>query len=313
MKRSDAAVYRCPQSGEKLRLEAEIADAASEEILSGRFMADSGNKYPIDDGIPDFSYPFELGSDDKKSRQEYNSASGEYDEMQKVTFSILRQDEDSFRRAMAEQLRLKKRSVVLETAAGTGLNIPYITEALAGEGNIHVQDISCPMLKQSRKYDNRSLRVNIHRSVGNAAYLPFADKYFDAVLSFGGIGVFSEQKRAIQEMVRVVKVGGRIVFGDEGVAPWLRESEYGMKLMSNNHLYSAQPPIGYLPVEAREVSVSWIMNGAFYLIALTVGEGEPEADFDYPIPGRRGGTINTRYNGRLKGASKGADKSGEES
>ena len=59
----------------------------------------------------------------------------------------------------------------------------------------------------------------------------------------------------------------------------------------------------HLSVEAREVNVSWVMGGAFYLVALTAGQGEPEADFDYPIPGRRGGTINTRYEGRLKGAS----------
>lgn len=308
MKKTDVKAYRCPQTGEELSInEATTTSNTSEgALLSGELRTATNNKYMICDGIPDFSYPPDLGKNDEMSRQEYDIAANEYDEMQKITFSILCQDEVSFRRDMVKQLRLKKKSVVIETAAGTGLNIPYIQELLAGEGDIYVQDISLSMLKQSRKYDLQHIRI--HRSIGNAAYLPFSENQFDAALSFGGIGVYSDQERAIKEMFRVVKPGGRIVFGDEGVAPWLRESDYGKKLISNNHFYSDEPPINYLPIEAREMNVQWVMGGAFYLVSLTVGEGEPKADFDYPIPGHRGGTINTRYNGRLEGVSEATKK-----
>jgi SAM-dependent methyltransferase len=161
--------------------------------------------------------------------------------------------------------------------------------------------------------------IRIHRSLGNAAYLPFPDNYFDAALSFGGIGVFADKERAINEMCRVVKPGGRVVFGDEGIAPWLRHSRYGKILMDNNHFYADEVPLNLLPVEARDVTVRWVMGGGFYLVDLTVGEGEPHADFDYQIPGVRGGTLNTRYYGKLEGVTpetkklvqKARDKSGK--
>ena len=308
MEKADLKIYRCPQTLEDLVLKKVDCDTSQQSLQQVWMSTVSENKYPIIEGIPDFLYPTNLGREDEISRQEYDLASSDYDEMQKVTFSILCQDEASFRCDMIKRLGLKKHALVLETAAGTGLNIPYIADLLGGEGEIYVQDISLQMLKQSRQYDNKLQSVKIHRSVGNAAYLPFGDNQFDAALSFGGIGVFSDKERAIKEMFRVVKTGGRIVFGDEGVAPWLRELNYGKKLISNNHFYADEPPIKFLPVEARDVNVCWVMGGGFYLVDLTVGEGEPQANFDYPIPGQRGGTINTRYNGRLEGVTEDTKK-----
>jgi hypothetical protein len=56
-------------------------------------------------------------------------------------------------------------------------------------------------------------------------------------------------------------------------------------------------------VEARDVVLRWVIGGVYYLLEFRVGEGEPRADFDLEIPGRRGGTLRTRYHGRLEGVS----------
>jgi SAM-dependent methyltransferase len=298
-------LYLCPKTGEKLNLESG-ADVRENEIIGGILSAPSGQRYPIRNGLPNFTYPEVLLTSDLMSRKEYDAASKDYDALQNVTFSILCQDETVFRKDMIGLLNLKRDSVVLETAAGTGLNLPYIIEKMNGRGHIFVQDISSGMLENcqpalSRK-DSQE-KIKIHRSIGNAAYLPLPDKYFDAALSFGGIGVFADKERAIKEMFRVVKPGGRIVFGDEGVAPWLRNSRYGKILMDNNHFYADEVPINLLPVEARDVSVRWVMGGGFYLVDMTVGEGEPPANFDFKIPGVRGGTLNTRYYGKLEGVT----------
>jgi hypothetical protein len=39
----------------------------------------------------------------------------------------------------------------------------------------------------------------------------------------------------------------------------------------------------------------------FYLIDFRVGEGEPTGNFDFEIPGPRGGTYRSRYLGQLEG------------
>lgn len=56
-------------------------------------------------------------------------------------------------------------------------------------------------------------------SVGNASYLPFPDGFFDAAYHFGGLNLFTDKKRALAEMTRVVKRGGKVVAADEGLAP----------------------------------------------------------------------------------------------
>ena len=52
---------------------------------------------------------------------------------------------------------------------------------------------------------------------------------------------------------------------------------------------------------ARDVKVEYIIGGVFYLISYSIGEGEPFGDFDFEIPGLRGGTHKTRYYGHLEG------------
>ena len=133
------------------------------------------------------------------------------------------------------------------------------------------------------------------------AIFPIPDKFFDAVYSFGGLGEFSDIKRSLAEMVRVSKVGARIVVGDESMPPWLRETEFAKILITTNKQFLAKLPLEEMPVEARDVHLRWVIGGVFYLIDFRVGEGEPTADFDFEIPGPRGGTYRSRYLGQLEG------------
>ena len=60
----------------------------------------------------------------------------------------------------------------------------------------------------------------------------------------------------------------------------------------------------FLPTEARNVQINWLLGGVFYVITFEVGSGEPSADFDFEIPGLRGGTHRTRFEGMLEGVPK---------
>lgn len=305
MQRKELTFYRCPQTASSLHFTADT-HFCDEEVSSGALRSENGTEYFLVDGIPDFTYPQLLDEADKGTRNEYDCVAKEYDSLQNVTFEILLQDEKTFRTEMVELLHLKDNSVVLETAAGTGLNMPFLADAMEYAGKIFAQDISSKMLEKCPSFISnvdKDKKVNIFKSIGNAASLPFPSNFFDAVLSFGGIGVFSDKNSAIQEMFRVTKPGGRVVFGDEGIAPWLRDSIYGKILMSNNVFYADEVPLNLLPVEARNVGARWVMGGAFYLVDATVGEGEPAANFNYLIPGLRGGTLNTRYYGELEGVT----------
>ena len=102
-------------------------------------------------------------------------------------------------------------------------------------------------------------------------------------------------------MNRVVRVGGKVVFGDEGIAPWLRNTEYGRMLIRNNPLYACEIPLSLLPDSARSAKLSWEVGNCFYVIEFNVAEQPPPANIDVQHLGARGGSIRTRYFGQLEG------------
>ena len=102
-------------------------------------------------------------------------------------------------------------------------------------------------------------------------------------------------------MDRVVKPGGRVVVGDEGIAPWLKCTEIGEMLINNNPLYACNVPLNLVPVTARDVNLSWVIGNCFYLIEFTSSHQDVEVRLDIPHIGRRGGSIATRFLGQLEG------------
>ena len=209
-----------------------------------------------------------------------------------------------------DALELKPSHRVLEISCGTGRDSEIIAHRLDSDGLFCLQDIAPAMLRRCRE---RLSGVGVPASFcqSNACYLPYPDKSFDAIYSFGGLGEFSDIKGSLREMVRVSKVGAKIVVGDESIPPWLRGTEFAGILSTTNKQFLAEVPLGDIPVEARQVCLRWVIGGVFYLIDFKVGEGEPAADFDFEIPGPRGGTYRTRYAGQLEGVSPDAKRLAE--
>jgi SAM-dependent methyltransferase len=76
-------------------------------------------------------------------------------------------------------------------------------------------DISEPIVIQARSaFDNRpGARGCLQGAVGDVRSLPFRDATFDAIYSMGTIEHFDETERAVEEMARVLKPGGRAIVG----------------------------------------------------------------------------------------------------
>ena len=188
---------------------------------------------------------------------------------------------------------------VLEVSCGTGKDSKHIIPQIGASGTLHSLELSISMLKIARQKLQGSA-TPIEYLVGNASYLPFPDGQFDAAFHFGGVNTFGEKRRAIAEMARVVRPGGKVVVGDESVAPWLYRRVYGRILRTANPLYNHRPPMELLPANAEAVCLRWILGNAFYLIEFRVGEAPPRVDLDLQIPGPRGGTLRSRYYGPPK-------------
>jgi SAM-dependent methyltransferase len=76
-------------------------------------------------------------------------------------------------------------------------------------------DISKPIVTQARAaFGARPADApNLLSAVGDVRDLPFADGSFDAIYSMGTIEHFDETERAVREMARVLKPGGRAIVG----------------------------------------------------------------------------------------------------
>lgn len=302
MNKNSVSDYCCPRTKQPLSIK-EILEEQGDNIIAGILISASGNEYEIKEGIPNFT----ININDERNHYALNlfrEKAKEYDKYQHLSFQTFLQDENKVRNAIIDKLCLEEDSKVLEVNAGTGRDSLLIQQRLSEKGTLHVQDISVEMLELcSEKLKEGKARTEINRS--NAIHLPYYDNTFDAVYSFGGVGMntYTDNKVALAEIVRVTKPGGRIAIGGLSIAPWLRDSLFAKILINHNEHYANDIKLNDIPAEARELNLKWILSGAGFMIDFTKGGKEPEADFHYEIPGVRGGTLYNRYFGQLEGVT----------
>lgn len=282
-------LLRCPSC--RKRLAAEQTDDAV--IGEGRLSCPEGHRHDVREGIPDLVQPRDLQPSDADVQAKYDVGAESYDSGLRWMWRAFSADENTVRNELIDLLELEPGMRVLETGCGTGEDSWRILERLGDTGELFAQDLSGGMLRVARR------RLADHHAphellLSNASYLPFADKAFDAAYHFGGINTFSERRRALAEMSRVVRTGGKVVFGDEGIAPWQRRKRIGRILINANGLYAHRPPLAELPEDALQVRLKWIISNAFYVVDYRVGDAPPPVDLDLPIPGK-GDTLRSRY------------------
>ena len=102
---------------------------------------------------------------------------------------------------------------VLESGVGTGLNLPHYPERVR---KITTVD---PNPGMNKLLLNRIKQTGIdadHRVLGGEQ-LPFEDATFDCVVSTWTLCSIPEVERAMRELYRVLKRGGRFLFLEQGV------------------------------------------------------------------------------------------------
>ena len=111
-------------------------------------------------------------------------------------------------RALREGLLAEVSGRVLEIGGGTGANLPYYGPAVE---SLVVTEPEPPMLRRLERHVSQHARpVTVLRAP--AEDLPFDDGSFDAVVSTLVLCGVGDQPRALRELRRVLRPGGRLVF-----------------------------------------------------------------------------------------------------
>jgi len=138
--------------------------------------------------------------------------------------------EDFFDETIADSILkasdLKPESTVVDVGCGTGFLTQYAAMHTRGSGRIVGVDLSPQMLQKAKENLSKLGRIeSVDFRVGDAENIPIEDGFADAVVGNMILHHCPRPKRAISEMMRILKPGGRIAIADleKHKERWLRE------------------------------------------------------------------------------------------
>lgn len=144
------------------------------------------------------------------------------------------------------------RGSVLEIAIGTGRNLPLYAPDVELTGI----DISPRMLERARRRAD-ALGRTVELRVGDAQALAFPDASFDTVVVTLGLCVVPDDRRAVAEVHRVLRPGGRFLLLEHVCSPLAAVGAVQALLdpladrFQGDHL--TREPLGHLLAEGFEI------------------------------------------------------------
>lgn len=116
---------------------------------------------------------------------------------------------------LLEMLRPKRGETILDVGCGTGV---FTLDVLHYETKIFGVDISTPMLVQAVK---KTSIYPFYAIAGDMSALPFPDKLFDKVYSMTALEFVADAAKAVSELDRVTRPGGKVVLTTlNSLSPW---------------------------------------------------------------------------------------------
>lgn len=161
-----------------------------------------------------------------------------------------------------EQLRLTSGHAVLDVGCGTGEDVVAMASMVAPEGRAVGLDASEVMVSEATQRHHLISKATFHQ--GDAQRLPFESQTFDAVRCERTLQHLDDPNRALSEMARILKPGGRVALIEpdwEGLLIAGSEPKLSRTIWEHRLEAFRQPRVG------RQLRALLIQNG-FVDIAL---------------------------------------------
>ena len=263
MRRTSLNLLSCPYCHGELSLQESLANG---EVKTGILNCATCRKtYPIQCGIPRFIKEDELVGLNKTFAHLYDWFSWIYPAFSKIGFLLLGTTDSRARQEVLARLE-PNGGKVLEVSIGPGVNLPFLL-SLPAVGEVYGLDISIGQLNRCNALIQRK-NWSVELFLGNGEELPFTDDCFHSVFHIGGINFFSNQQKAIDEMIRVAKPGTKIIICDENEngARWYEKFLPGFKGAFQGHREAIVAPVGLIPGTMLDLKLENIWNGFMYCL-----------------------------------------------
>ena len=109
---------------------------------------------------------------------------------------------------MAECLNLRPGFTVLDVGTGTGVFLPFLLRGVVEGGRIVAMDFAEEMIRKAR---TKGFAGDIDYLHADVADIPVCDEIFDVIVCHSSFPHFQDKPRALIEIRRVIKGGGRLL------------------------------------------------------------------------------------------------------
>lgn len=139
----------------------------------------------------------------------FHSVAGNYDVMNDAMSMGLHR---LWKRRAIQLTGVRTGQTVLDLASGTGDLAKQMAALVGPTGKVVFSDINASMLAEGRaRMESQGLIGNIRYAQINAENIPFPDDTFDCVTIGFGLRNVTDKQKALNEMCRVIKPGGRVL------------------------------------------------------------------------------------------------------
>jgi len=171
---------------------------------------------------------------------------------------------------LANHLTIRPGDTVLDVGTGTGVMLPWLLAKTGPQGQILALDFAEKMLRVAR---NKRFWGNVHYLEADIASIPLDNEICDAVVCYSSFPHFLDKPRALREINRVTKTGGRLFICHTSGRDAINQIHRGIPAVSS-HLIPGQEEMARMLATAGFQDI--IINDAPDSYLATTGKPIPE-------------------------------------
>jgi ubiquinone/menaquinone biosynthesis C-methylase UbiE len=164
---------------------------------------------------------------------------------------------------LAQSLDIKPGSTVLDVGTGTGIFVPFLLVKIGRTGRLVALDFAEEMLKKAQA---KGFRGNIDYLNADITSVPLPDEVFDAVVCYSSFPHFHDKPKALREINRLLKKGGKLFICHTSSRAKINEIHRGIAAVADDTIPDSSEmrnmlvETGFTDIKISEATDSYLVS-----------------------------------------------------